>query len=79
MEEKNTVVRFHHTLDGICKAAENSRIFINHDGLVYKCGWINQNSIPICDLNMNSKTDFNDLFENVDLSKIQCILKEELI
>ncbi|MCK5581289.1 MAG: hypothetical protein KAJ18_08450 [Candidatus Omnitrophica bacterium] len=72
---KTAVAKFHHTLDGICKAAGNSRIFINHDGLVYKCGWINKTSVPIYNLHEKSIIDFNKLFQKATPVNTQCVLK----
>ena len=74
-------VRFHHTLDNTCRAQSNDRIFINHDGAVYKCGWIDARSIPLCKLNKDSTVDFYQLFRKANSMNIQCVLKrnEEVI
>lgn len=70
-------VTFHHTLDDTCRARTNHRIFINHDGRVYKCGWIDTESIPICKLRRDSTMDFCQLFRKANSMDIQCVLKRD--
>lgn len=75
VSEKNIItVKFHHTLvTDSCYAWEN-RIFINHNGDIWGCGWINMNE--------HSKTNIYDNgfnFKDLDAGKyntqFNCILK----
>lgn len=54
IEEKNKSgikLNFHHTIfSNICKAYKD-RLFINHDGKVYGCGWIDSKTKHIKDIN----------------------------
>ena len=70
--------KFHHTLDNTCRAESNDRIFINHDGAVHKCGWIDARSIPICKLHKDSRVDFYQLFHKANSMTIQCVLKRNV-
>lgn len=75
---KNRIkITFHHTIGSFsCKAFKN-RIFINHDGNVYGCGWVNNNSTNICNIYENdiSITDVLKTCEEYDNGHIcECIL-----
>jgi MoaA/NifB/PqqE/SkfB family radical SAM enzyme len=58
----NSKVKFHHTIStGQCVSYSN-RLFINYDGNVFGCGWINSKSISIGNI---SKNEFKDIFADI--------------
>jgi hypothetical protein len=56
-------LRFHHTLtDDTCFALKK-RIFINYNGDIFGCGWINNNSPILCNLH---DTNFFDVLNKME-------------
>lgn len=67
-------IHFHHTLDGAGCPAGRGRLFVNHDGNVYACGWISPHSLPIATVQPGVDVDVDELFRLGALSTFPCPL-----
>jgi len=70
-------IRLHHTFSGTDCIAFRNRIYINHDGNVYGCGWINNHSKSVANIyNINLETILHNIDKKLYTDATHCILMD---